>query len=213
MRLRHWGPDRGVLGGVGAPLLTIKQLSHSLGKGQGAPSTCSWKLVSSEMLNDSHSPHSQTGQLEVMAEVGFALATRPSGKEQDSKADGEVKKSAFPSVLLLLRDLYYGISKIKKTLRKKKIMSFLSEKTDWQCNIIPLGLPHNLTGIAIQDLQHRYLRYLLHKHLRLFVLSLRAIWANKQWWTPHLPGLYFQYSLSVAFQWPIFHSVVSVADR
>lgn len=72
------------------------------------------------MLNDSHSPHSQTGQLEVMAEMGFALATRPSGKEQDSKADGEVKKSAFPSVLLLLRDLYYGISKIKKTLRKKK---------------------------------------------------------------------------------------------
>ena len=72
------------------------------------------------MLNDSHSPRSQAEQLEVLAEAGFALATRPSGKEQDSKADGEVKKSTFPSVLLLHRDLYNGIF-------AEKNMNFLSE--------------------------------------------------------------------------------------
>lgn len=179
-------------GGVGSPLLTIKQLSHSLGKGQGVPSTCSCKCVSSEMLNDSHSPRSQAGQLEVVAEAGFALATRPSGKEQDSKADGEVRKSTFPSVLLPHRDLYYGIFKKKKNWKKNHEL-FLCHlplpdvpsiyKHQCACDmclqhyLIPLSLPYkpNRDKDITKNLQHRYLRFLQHKHLRSIALLGRAM--------------------------------------
>lgn len=75
----------------------------------------SYGLVSCEQLRDSRSPHNRGGQLEVLAEAGFVLSAWPSGKEQDSKADGEVKKSAFPSARQH-RDLCYAICERTCTL-------------------------------------------------------------------------------------------------
>lgn len=90
----------------------IKQLSCLLWNGWSVPS--SYGLVFCEQLCDSRSPHNRGGQLEVLAEAGFVLSARPSGKEQDSKADGEVKKSAFPSARQR-RDLCYAICKMTCT--------------------------------------------------------------------------------------------------
>lgn len=91
----------------------IKQLRCLPGNGRSVPS--SYGLVSCEQLRDSRSPHNRGGQLEVLAEAGFVLSAWPSGKEQDSKADGEVKKSAFPSARQH-RDLCYAICERTCTL-------------------------------------------------------------------------------------------------
>lgn len=91
----------------------IKQLRCLLGNGRSVPS--SYGLVSCEQLRDSRSPHNRGGQLEVLAEAGFVLSAWPSGKEQYSKADGEVKKSAFPSARQH-SDLCYAICERTCTL-------------------------------------------------------------------------------------------------
>ncbi len=107
----------------------IKQLSCLLGNGRSVPS--SYRLVSCEQLRDSRSPHNRGGQLEVLVEAGFMLSARPSGKEQDSKADGEVKKSAF-------RDLCYAICKRTFTFSLRLFWHFS----------LPIPCPRHLQGPA-----------------------------------------------------------------
>lgn len=123
----------------------IKQLSCLLRNGRSVPS--SYGLVSCEQLYDSRSPHNRGGQLEVLAEAGFVLSARPSGKEQDSKADGEVKKSAFPSARQR-RDLCYAICERTCTFSLRLFWHFS----------LPISCPRHLQGPA-ERFSHPWWRF------------------------------------------------------
>lgn len=84
----------------------IKQLSCLLGNVRSVPS--SYGLVSCERLRDSRSPTTEADSWRCWRKQASCCLLGHLEKEQDSKADGEVKKSAFPSALQH-RDLCYAI--------------------------------------------------------------------------------------------------------
>lgn len=72
----------------------IKQLSCLLGNVRSVP--LSYGLVSCEWLRDSRSPHNRGGQLEVLAEAGFVLSARPSGKRAGFQGWWWGEEKCFP---------------------------------------------------------------------------------------------------------------------
>ncbi len=113
----------------------IKQLSCLLRNGRSVPS--SYGLVSCEQLRDSRSPHNRGGQLEVLAEAGFVLSARPSGKEQDFQGWWWGEEKCFPSARQR-RDLCYAICERTCTFSLRLFWHFS----------LPISCPRHLQGPA-----------------------------------------------------------------